>query len=159
MDRNKLIKKGVVVAVIFLFIGLVFAPSINADMLEVKKYKYDNYEPEIEPPHAWSIDLDIKLTSIDMIIKNTGVEEHYELFWNFRIKRGLILIPFPLGWDHGTIYFHPDPLYPGGSVTVTIEKVFGFGFTIIQGRASCRESYVAIDEERAFIFLNFIFPI
>jgi hypothetical protein len=32
MERNNLIKKGVVVAVILLFIGLAFAPSINADI-------------------------------------------------------------------------------------------------------------------------------
>ena len=32
MERNNLIKKGVVVAVILLFIGLAFAPSINANI-------------------------------------------------------------------------------------------------------------------------------
>ena len=32
MEGNNLIKKGVVVAVILLFIGLAFAPSINANV-------------------------------------------------------------------------------------------------------------------------------
>ena len=32
MERNNLTKKGVVVAVILLFIGLAFAPSINANI-------------------------------------------------------------------------------------------------------------------------------
>ncbi len=32
MERNNLIKKGVVVAVILLFIGLAFAPSIDANV-------------------------------------------------------------------------------------------------------------------------------
>ena len=32
MKRNILIKKGLVVAVIVLFIGLAFAPSINANV-------------------------------------------------------------------------------------------------------------------------------
>jgi len=32
MEINNLIKKGVVVAVILLFIGLAFAPSINANI-------------------------------------------------------------------------------------------------------------------------------
>ena len=42
MERNNLIKKGVVVAVILLFIGLAFAPSINANITEIQEYQYED---------------------------------------------------------------------------------------------------------------------
>jgi hypothetical protein len=37
IERNNLIKKGIVVAVILLFIGLAFAPSINADVSNISR--------------------------------------------------------------------------------------------------------------------------
>ena len=37
MERNNLLKKGIAVAVILLFIGLAFAPSINANVSNDKE--------------------------------------------------------------------------------------------------------------------------
>ena len=43
MERNNLIKKGIAVAVILLFIGLAFAPSINAQISKTAiKEAYEN---------------------------------------------------------------------------------------------------------------------
>jgi len=51
MEGNNLIKKGVVVAVIFLFIGLAFTPGINANQVKTDSKEIEvnfSYEDDID---------------------------------------------------------------------------------------------------------------
>ncbi len=73
MEGNNLIKKGVVVAVILLFIGLAFAPSINANVSKASNKSQGNKTDNLSPL-GFQIYNGFRFPGINIYVFNDGNE-------------------------------------------------------------------------------------
>jgi len=97
-NMNNLIKKGLVVAVILLFLGLAFAPSIPA--LKQKTIEDKEFKPIKFPFYIYSAKAGVKIENISGLITPIPPGEWVSIpliieYWN-NIPQRLKALPWPL---------------------------------------------------------------
>jgi len=152
--NNDLFRKGLVYAIVVLFIGVSIIPLTGSNVVEKSSMPtFDEIEDTSGCDCELGCELEIELIfggyGITMIIKNIGDSNCTNVKWSITFNGGIIL----LGRDtSGTIICIP----PGENVTVRSRWIIGFGRTTITGSVECAEGSSVTKEQEAFVLLFFI---
>ncbi|GAJ11789.1 unnamed protein product [marine sediment metagenome] len=154
MKKNDLFRKGLVYAIVVLFIGASIVPLTGSKIVEKTPMPtFDEIEDTSGCDCELGCELEIELIfgryGITMIIKNIGDSDCTNVRWRITFEGGIIL----LGREtSGTIICIP----PGENVTVSSGWIFGFGRIIITVSVECAEGSSVTKEQEAFVLLFFI---